>query len=494
MSQTLPDLFAAARSSPTAPVLRVPGGAEMSYFALDQEVERWASGLARAGVQTGDRVVYQVAKSPTTIVLHLALLRCGAIQVPLNPAYSDAEVTELLVDAEPSLFIRDPSRSELSGPWQKLTLDAGGDGTARELSVGDTSEMPTLVPSAGAALLYTSGTTGRPKGALLTHENLSNNASTLVEAWGFTGHDVLLHILPLFHTHGLFVATHCVLASGASMVLLPSFDVTTALGAMTECTVVMGVPTHYSRLLAEERFDADLVRGVRLFVSGSAPMSAPLHGAFAARTGKSVLERYGMTETSMLTSNPLDGLRKPGFVGPPLPGVDVRVADDEDVETDVDAVGHVQVKGANVFGGYWRRPELTADTFTVDGWFRTGDLGRFDDDGYLELVGRSKDLVITGGLNVYPRDVEDVLDAIAGVHESAVVGIPDADLGERVVAIVVVETGATLDGDDIRAAVRQSLAGYKVPKQVLFVDDLPRNAMGKVEKSLLRAMAQGLEQ
>jgi malonyl-CoA/methylmalonyl-CoA synthetase len=393
-----------------------------------------------AGICPGDRVVYHVDKSPTVLTLHLALLRCGAVQVPVNPAYPDNEVTALLADAEPTLVIRDPARAVLPG-------------------------------------------------ALLTHANLVHNAKTLVDAWDFSEEDVLLHILPLFHTHGLFVATHCVLASGASMVLLPAFDVPSVLEALPLCSVLMGVPTHYSRLLADERFNASRVRGMRLFVSGSAPMPIGLHAAFQAQTGRTVLERYGMTETSMLTSNPLGGVRKPGTVGPPLPGVAVRVVDDEETPLLAGSVGHVQVRGPTVFGGYWRRPDLGDETFTDDGWFRTGDLGAFDIDGYLELVGRSKDLVISGGLNVYPRDVEQVLEALEGVRESAVFGVPDPDLGERVVGVVVADEGVDLDPETIRTAIRASLAGYQVPKEIVLVDELPRNAMGKVEKAVLRDAA-----
>jgi malonyl-CoA/methylmalonyl-CoA synthetase len=413
------------------------------------------------------------------------------VQVPVNPAYADNEVKVLVADSDPVLVIRDPARSALPGAWQSLTLDARGDGTARELASDVDGAMPSVDPADGAALLYTSGTTGRPKGALLTHSNLVCNAKTLVDAWGFSKEDVLLHILPLFHTHGLFVATHCVLASGASMVFLPTFDVSQILEELPRCSVLMGVPTHYSRLLADDRFNASRVRGIRLFVSGSAPMTPALHSAFEGQTGRTVLERYGMTETSMLTSNPLDGVRKPGSVGPPLPGVAVRVVDDEETPMVTGSVGHVQVRGPNVFGGYWRRPDLADETFTEDGWFRTGDLGAFDSDGYLELVGRSKDLVISGGLNVYPRDVEDVLDALVGVQESAVFGVPDRDLGERLVAVVVANDGVALDPETLRAASREQLAGYQVPKKIVIVESLPRNAMGKVEKGALREAARG---
>jgi malonyl-CoA/methylmalonyl-CoA synthetase len=367
----------------------------------------------------------------------------------------------------------------------------GGSSAAVEGHRPSAPEAPELTSADGAALLYTSGTTGRPKGAYLTHGNLQHNAETLVDAWGFTSEDVLLHVLPLFHTHGLFVATHCVLASGASMVVQSRFDVTAALDELPRCTVLMGVPTHYSRLLSDSEFDRDAVRGVRLLVSGSAPMSPQVHERVRRRTGLAVLERYGMTETSMLTSNPLDGDRKPGTVGTPLRGVGLRIVDGNGRRAPTGDVGQVEVKGPNVFGGYWRRPDLDDETFTADGWFRTGDLGRLDDDGYLELVGRTKDLVISGGLNVYPKDVESVLDHVDGIAESAVVGLPDADLGERVVAAVVVEEGAFVDPQALRATLRDRLAPYQVPKHVTVLETLPRNAMGKVEKTVLRSLLAG---
>jgi malonyl-CoA/methylmalonyl-CoA synthetase len=489
MSQTLPELFATRAPDASRPFLRPALGDVRTYLHLEREVASWAAGLVAAGICPGDRVVYQIEKSPAVLTLHLALLRCGAVQVPVNPAYPDNEVAALLADADPALVIRDPARAVLPGTWKSLTLDAVGGGTACELASEADIAMPVLQASDGAALLYTSGTTGRPKGALLTHANLVHNAKTLVDAWGFSEEDVLLHILPLFHTHGLFVATHCVLASGASMVFLPTFDVSSVVEELPRCSVMMGVPTHYTRLLADERFNASRVRSMRLFVSGSAPMPLSVHAAFEAQTGRTVLERYGMTETSMLTSNPLDGVRKPGSVGPPLPGVAVRVVDDSDVPLVTGSVGRVQVRGPNVFGGYWRRPDQSAETFTDDGWFRTGDLGAFDSDGYLELVGRSKDLVISGGLNVYPRDVEALLDTLPGVRESAVFGVPDRDLGERVVAVVVAEGDVDLDPETLRAASRTGLAGYQVPKQIVLVDALPRNAMGKVEKAVLREAA-----
>jgi malonyl-CoA/methylmalonyl-CoA synthetase len=482
------DLLAAADHK--APAVLDHHGAVLTYGDLERASERLAAGFVRAGVTKGDRVAYQVQKSPGGLVVHLALLRCGVIQVPLNPDYTDDETALLLRDAEPVMLIREAGREVLAGPWRQLALDAGGSGCVPELDIGGgypAAPLPDVGPDDGAALLYTSGTTGRPKGALLSHANLEANATTLVNEWEFGPTDRLLHVLPLFHTHGLFVAAHCVLTSGASMVLLPRFDVSEVLDHLPSCSVMMGVPTHYTRLLADERFGAAHCKAVRLFVSGSAPMTPAVHAEFTRRTGAQILERYGMTETSMLTSNPLHGHRRPGTVGPALPGVAIRVVNDRDQPVSDGETGGVQVSGANVFAGYWRRPDLQDETFTDDGWFRTGDLGRFDADGYLELVGRSKDLVITGGLNVYPTDVEVVLDALPGVKESAVIGLPDPDLGEVVVGVVVAEPGALLDPDELRAAARELLAGYQTPKHIVVADSLPRNVMGKVQKSSLRA-------
>ena len=321
---------------------------------------------------------------------------------------------------------------------------------------------------------------------MLSHRNLAANCLTLAGLWGFTGDDVLLHALPIFHTHGLFVATNCALIVGAPMVFLAKFEPDAVLRALPRCTVMMGVPTFYTRLLAEPRFDATVCRSMRVFISGSAPLLASVHDEVRARVGHAILERYGMTETTMLTSNPLDGERRAGTVGVPLPGVDVRVAGDEGRRLPTGEVGDIEVRGPNVFAGYWRRPDLAATEFAADGFFRTGDVGRFDDDGYLHIVGRSKDLIITGGLNVYPVEVEAVLDDLPGVLETAVIGVPDADFGEAVVAVVVPQPGASLDPVALRSAAREHLAGFKVPKQVHVVEALPRNAMGKVEKAALR--------
>ena len=468
MANPLADLLLrAARTTPRAPLLRGPHGPAWSHGDLDAASARLANALVARGVTPADRIVAQVGKSAGAIALHVAVARAGAVFVPLNTAYTGDEVAALVADADPALVVDDATLGDLHAEAASLP--------ATFADVGRDAGDP-------ASMLYTSGTTGRPKGAVLTHGNLTFSASTLAAAWGFTGRDVLVHVLPLFHTHGLFVAVHCVLVSGASMVLLERFDPAAVAAELPAATVLMGVPTHYTRLLAEPAFDATATVGMRLFTSGSAPMLVATHEEFTARTGHRILERYGMTETCMLTSNPLDGERKPGTVGPPLPGVDVRVTGAEH-----GAPGAIEVRGPNVFQGYWRRPELAATEFTADGWFITGDLGRFDADGYLEIVGRAKDLVISGGLNVYPKEVELVLDGIHGVAESAVVGLPDGDLGEAVIAAVVLEPGSTVRPDEIHRLARRQLAAFKLPKRVHVVDALPRNTMGKVAKAELRS-------
>ncbi len=499
---TLGELFGLGRRDPAAPFLEVPGGEPLTYGDADRGSARIAGALVSLRVTPGDRVAVQVEKSPLAILLYLACVRAGAVLVPMNPAYSDPEVAYLLGDAEPAVVVCDPARADRVSAPQVLTADERGAGTLAVLAATQGSEFDDVarVPDDLAAVLYTSGTTGRPKGAMQSHGNLTSNALALHAAWGFRPDDVLLHALPIFHTHGLFVATNCVLANGTSMVFLPRFDAGAVLEQLPRCTVFMGVPTYYTRLLAEPGLDAARCAGMRLFVSGSAPLLASTHDEFRARTGHAILERYGMTETSMITSNPLDGKRRPGTVGFPLPGVEVRVTTEDGTVQPVGAIGAVagavggvagaiggvEVRGPNVLAGYWRRPELGATEFTADGFFKTGDLGVFDADGYLSIVGRSKDLVISGGLNVYPKEVEDVLDGLDGVLESAVIGVPDPDFGEAVVAVVVLEPGATVDEDRVRAAARELLASYTVPKRVHTVDALPRNTMGKVEKARLR--------
>jgi malonyl-CoA/methylmalonyl-CoA synthetase len=480
----------------TGTFIETPAGRYHSYDDLERESARYARFLTELGLQPGDRVAVQVEKSAAALFLYLGCLRAGLIYLPLNPAYRAAEIEYYLADAEPGAVICRPSdlesMRELGQPCglqHIYTLDADGQGTLTEAchSLGSEYDTREVAPEDTAVLLYTSGTTGRPKGAMLTHANLATNALALHQAWGWRPDDVLLHALPLFHIHGLFVACHCVLLNGTKMILLPKFDVATVMQSLPRATVFMGVPTFYTRLLANPAFGRETCGHMRLFTSGSAPLLAQTFEEFRARTGHEILERYGMTETGMNTSNPLSGTRRPATVGPPLPGVSVRIVNDGDQPLPAGEVGQLQVKGANVFKGYWRRPEKTMEDFTADGYFRTGDLARFDNDGYVCIVGRAKDLVITGGLNVYPKEIETCIEKLDGVVESAVIGVPHPDFGEAVVAIVVRAPGRTdVTEAVILAALKQKIAGYKVPKRVFFAPELPRNTMGKVQKNLLR--------
>jgi len=475
-------------------LLAASDGASFTYRDIDRMSARIAAGLRDAGVETGDRVSVQVEKSPQNLCLYLACLRAGFVFHPINPAYKAKELETLLRHAEPAAVVCDarnePDVAALArsaGARIVVTLNADGGGSLLDRAA-TASERFATVPRAAddtAALLYTSGTTGTPKGIMLSHGNLRSNAEALTSAWGFTPRDRLLHALPIHHVHGLFISLGCVLSSGASMTWLPRFTVPDVLRHVPECTVMMGVPTYYTRLLAAPELSAELARRIRLFVSGSAPLLPETFAEFERRIGQPILERYGMTETNVIASNPLHGPRMPGTVGLPLPGVDVRIVDDRGAALADGEVGHIQVRGPNVFTGYWRRD--TADDFTDDGFFATGDLGVIDEDGYLAIVGRSKDLVITGGLNVYPREIEAVIDALPGVVESAVIGVPHADFGEGLVAVVVPAHGATVSEGEVIEACKAQLAGFKVPKRIVLADELPRNVMGKVQKNALRA-------
>jgi malonyl-CoA/methylmalonyl-CoA synthetase len=484
-------LLAAGR--PDAPVLEALNGQVWTYGQLMAATGRVANALVEAGVRPGDRVAVQVEKSPMAFLVYLAAIRAGAVFLPLNPAYTPAEVGYFLGDAEPSLLICDPAAeaalAPLAGGAGVLTLDAGGGGSLADLVRAQPDGFETAARDAEdlAAIVYTSGTTGRSKGAMLSHGNLLSNARTLVEAWRFTPGDVLIHALPVFHVHGLFVAINTTLVAGASMIFLPKFDPVEVTGLMSRASVLMGVPTFYTRLLASAAFTRDAAAGMRLFVSGSAPLLAETHATFADRTGHAILERYGMTETGMNTSNPYDGERIAGTVGPPLPDVEVRITDPETGRgLPRGDIGMIEVRGPNVFRGYWRMPEKTAAEFRPGGWFITGDLGMVDGAGYVSIVGRGKDLIITGGLNVYPKEVEAEIDALHGVAESAVIGLPHPDFGEAVTAIVVGRMGAHLDEQQVLSALGKTLARFKQPKRVIFVDELPRNAMSKVQKAELR--------
>ena len=483
---------------PTSPALPSPHqpGRRVSYADLIALSGRLANVLAARGVKPGDRVAVQVEKSVPALVLYLATVRAGAVYLPLNTAYTLAELEYFIGDAEPSLVVCDPGKRD---GVDSARRKGGSMPSKRSTPKGrDPSRMPQPMPQttfetvqrAGddlAAILYTSGTTGRSKGAMLTHDNLVSNALTLKDVWRFTADDVLIHALPIYHTHGLFVASNVTLFSGASMIFLPKFDADEILGLMARATALMGVPTFYVRLLQHPGLNKEATSGMRLFVSGSAPLLAETHREWSARTGHAILERYGMTETNMNTSNPYDGDRVPGAVGLPLPGVSARITNpDTGEELATNEIGMIEVKGPNVFKGYWRMPEKTAAEFRPDGFFITGDLGKIDEHGYVHILGRGKDLVITGGFNVYPKEIEDEIDAIPGVFESAVIGVPHKDFGEGVTAVIVRSKEAEVDEKTILAALDGRLAKFKQPKRVVFVDDLPRNTMGKVQKNVLR--------
>ena len=446
-----------------AAALIADDGTSLSYNGLRDQAARFAAVIRQHGVVPGDRIVVQVEKSTDAVALYLACLQTGAIFVPLNTAYTASEVSYFLDDATPVLFVHDGNWAELRG----------------EAAAGAPDQV--ITPRAGddiAAICYTSGTTGRSKGAMLSHANLLSNAETLIELWRFTPDDRLLHILPIFHVHGLFVALHCALLSGASILFETGFDMARVRALLPKATVMMGVPTHYTRLLADPEFGAQDCANMRLFLCGSAPLLAETHTAFEARTGQRILERYGMTEAGMITSNPYDGARIAGTVGHALPGVSVRLGGVEN------GVGTLEIKGPNVTSGYWQMPDKSAESFTADGWFITGDLVTQADDGRITIVGRAKDLIIAGGYNIYPKEVESVIDDMPGVTESAVVGVPNPDYGESVVAVIVADAGVT--EADVATWVRERLARFKHPRAVHFVDALPRNTMGKVQKSELR--------
>ncbi|WGJ14850.1 malonyl-CoA synthase [Methylocapsa sp. D3K7] len=480
----------------TAAFLETPDGCGLSYTNMEALTARYASALVKLGVKPGDRVAAQVEKSPEALMLYLGTLRAGAIFLPLNTAYTSAELDYFLADAEPKILVCDPTRRDSLAPAtaqacvQSLeTLAADGTGSLPELCAAcgaDFSDIPRGADDL-AAILYTSGTTGRSKGAMLTHGNLASNAAALATLWRFSPADVLLHALPIYHTHGLFVAVNTVLFSGGKILFMPKFDPSLCLALMPRATAMMGVPTFYTRLLSDNNLSRETTAHMRLFVSGSAPLLEETHRAWLERTGHAILERYGMTETNMITSNPYDGERRAGTVGFPLPDVALRIADPESGHVlDGGQTGVLEVKGPNVFKGYWHNPEKTAQEFRSDGFFITGDLGRIDAEGYVQIVGRAKDLIISGGFNIYPKEVESEIDALAGVIESAVVGLPHEDFGEAVAAFVVLHPGASLDEPMVRDALAKRLAKFKLPKRVVFVEELPRNAMGKVQKNVLR--------
>ncbi len=471
-------------------------GRVWTYSDIEKGSARIANALVEAGIKPGDRVAVQTDKSPEAILLYLGCLRAGAIYLPLNTAYKLAELEYFFTDAEPTVVVVRPKAHDEIAPLAKrlgvkhcLTLGTSGDGTLMQLAEGKPETFATVARANDdvAAILYTSGTTGRSKGAMLTHGNLASNADALSSFWKFTDKDVLIHALPIFHVHGLFTATNVILRSNATMFFLPKFDGDDIFAVMPKATAMMGVPTFYVRLIDDPRLTPEATRDMRLFVSGSAPLLAETHRAFTAKTGHNILERYGMTETGMNTSNPYEGERVPGAVGFPLPGVSLRITDPENgTELPKGEIGMIEVKGPNVFKGYWRMPEKTAAEIRQDGYFITGDLGRIDENGYVHIVGRGKDLVISGGYNVYPKEIENEIDAIPGVAESAVIGVPHSDFGEGVTAVVVLEKGSTLTEAEIIAAIKDRLAAFKLPKRVMFADAFPRNTMGKIQKNVLR--------
>ena len=500
------NLFAIFRNrsfaDPSRTFIERADGTKLSYADLLEMSGRLASALAALGVKPGDRVAAQVEKTPEAIMLYLAALRAGAVYLPLNTAYTTGEIRYFLGDAEPTLFVCDPKSADAlrpvaaeAGVRHVETLDASGAGSLMDKSRAAAPDFADIDRRRDdlAAILYTSGTTGRSKGAMLSHGNLASNSTALCETWRFTRDDRLLHALPIFHTHGLFVAMNITLMAGSSLIFLPGFNADEIIRLLPRATVMMGVPTFYTRLLARPDFTRELVAHMRLFVSGSAPLSAETHTEFEARTGHKILERYGMTETNMNTSNPYDGERIAGSVGFPLPGVEIRIADPQTGRPlPQGEVGVIDIRGPNVFKGYWRMPEKTKEEFREDGFFISGDLGYVDPKGYIYIVGRAKDLIITGGYNVYPAEVEAVIEGLPGVAECAVIGVPHPDFGEGVVAVIAPKPGAHLDERSIQGALANELAKYKQPKRVIVTSDIPRNAMGKVQKKDLREKHAGM--
>ena len=494
------DFLEQARQRPDKVLFDLPGGRKVTYDQTLQISQRIAAKLVSDGVRPGDRVAMQVEKSPEAVALYLATLQIGGIFLPLNTAYTGAEMDYFIDDAAPKVLVCDPSAAaqhthRSSTGLMVETLGTEQDGTLLQADAPH-AEVHPAQPDEPASILYTSGTTGRSKGAVLTHRNLASNCRALLETWQYTSEDRLIHALPIFHIHGLFVAVNMTLTAGASMYWLSTFDADAILDLLPQSTVLMGVPTFYTRLLKSDRLTREVCSGVRLFVSGSAPLLAADHETFAERTGHSILERYGMTETGMNTTNPYvedpdagGGLRKPGTVGRPFPGVEVRVVSREGgEEVPQGEVGIVEVRGPNVFSGYWQMPEKTAEEFREDGFFITGDLGRIDEDGYLCIVGRDKDLIISGGYNVYPKEVEEVIDDHPAVLESAVVGVPHPDFGETVLAAVVPRDASDSEGlaEELGTLVGERLARFKQPRAYRIIEALPRNVMGKVQKAQLR--------
>jgi len=479
-----------------APFLFDTDGAVLETFGdFFANAERMAAVLVDNGVAPGDRVAVQAPKTRAMLELYVGTVLAGGVFLPLNTAYTAREVSYFLGDASPRLFVCEgPKRDDLTpvadeaGCRAVLTLNADESGSLTDARDTQSAGFAAVARDADdlAAILYTSGTTGRSKGAMLTHRALASNSETLKDYWRFTDKDVLIHALPIFHTHGLFVATNVSLMAGGACIFMAGFKAEAIIDAMPRATALMGVPTFYTRLLDQPTL-ADASKNMRLFISGSAPLLAETHDQWRAVTGHAILERYGMTETNMNTSNPYDGDRRAGTVGFPLPGVEVKVCDAVTGATlPAGEIGVLEVRGPNVFAGYWQMPDKTAEELRSDGFFITGDLAQIDSDGYVSIVGRGKDLIISGGFNIYPKEIELLIDDMPGVNESAVIGVPHKDFGEGVVAVVVPEKGATLNPDDIAASLSDALARFKQPKRIIVVDELPRNTMGKVQKAEMR--------
>lgn len=495
MPNILFDALLGSRAESPSPFMVCEGGQIISYAQFHDKVAQFANALTGFGVQTGDRVTVQVAKSPEALALYFATIGIGAVFSPLNIEYTAGELEYFIENARPSLVVCDPSSvNGIQSPAKRVgasvaTLAADGTGSLMDQAIGQSTS---LIPADRteddlAAILYTSGTTGRSKGAMLTHANLLSNARTLVGYWRFTRKDVLLHALPIFHTHGLFVATHAVALADASMIFQSRFVLDDLIAELPNATTMMGVPTFYTRLLSDDRFNRELVSNMRLFISGSAPLLAETHQAFEERTGHRILERYGMTEATMITSNPYDGERRAGTVGFALPGIEVRICEAKTGSIVEDGeIGILEVSGPNVFKGYWEMPQKTQEEFRSDGYFITGDMARKDEHGYITIVGRDKDLIISGGYNIYPKEIEQVIDKIPGVVESAVIGVPHPDFGEAVVAIVVSDKPQAIAANAILETLSADIARFKRPRHVEIVDALPRNTMGKVQKEGLR--------
>ena len=494
MANPLFDKLFAPHIGSAAPFLFLPNGKRLSYGDFLTTAAKFASAIRDAGLEAGDRMAVQIEKSPEALAVYAACAITGVIFLPLNTAYAPAEVSYFLTDSGARLFLCDPSEFEALAPTAQaagtsiLTLGSVGDGSFADLAKAMSPQFKVAERSKDdlAAFLYTSGTTGRSKGAMLSQENLLSNAQALAQLWQFSERDTLLHALPIFHTHGLFVATNVTLLAGGAMMFLPKFDVDQMISHMTRCNTMMGVPTFYTRLLDHPKFDANLTRHMRLFISGSAPMLSETHTLFEGRTGHKVLERYGMTETNMNTSNPYEGERRAGSVGFPLSGVELKITDpDSGLPVPQGEIGVIEVRGANVFKGYWNMPEKTAAELRPDGFFITGDLAQMDRDGYVTIVGRGKDLIISGGFNIYPKEIEMILDDQTGVLESAVISVPHIDMGEAALAILV-RKGDGPDVENIKSLMQRDVARFKHPRDYIIVDELPRNTMGKVQKNTMR--------